>query len=223
LNRLNQKVKVCAVIPFYNEKNFLFDVVSETLNFVDFIIAVNDGSSDGSEKTIVKLDRVQVISLNRNYGKGYAMQVGFNECIKNNFDIVFTLDADKQHDPAFIPDFISQINTFYIVIGNRLTDTSDMPMLRILSNKITSFLLSIKTGQNIFDSQCGYRAYNINVLKLIKTFTFGYEAESEILISAAKKDFKIGFVKIPTIYGNEKSKMNSFLAILGFIKVLLKY
>ena len=80
MNRLNQKVKVCAVIPFYNEKNFLFDVVSETLNFVDFIIAVNDGSSDGSEKTIVNLDRVQVISLNRNYGKGYAMQVGFNEC-----------------------------------------------------------------------------------------------------------------------------------------------
>lgn len=223
MNRLNQKVKVCAVIPFYNEKNFLFDVVSETLNFVDFIIAVNDGSSDGSEETIVNLDRVQVISLNRNYGKGYALQVGFNECIKNNFDIVFTLDADKQHDPAFIPDFISQINTFDIVIGNRLTDTSDMPMQRIISNKITSFLLSVKTGQNIFDSQCGYRAYNINVLKLIKTFSVGYEAESEILISAAKKDFKIGFVKIPTIYGNEKSKMNSFSAILGFIKVLLKY
>jgi glycosyltransferase involved in cell wall biosynthesis len=223
LNRLNQKVKVCAVIPFYNEKNFLFDVVSETLNFVDFIIAVNDGSSDGSEKTIVNLDRVQVISLNRNYGKGYAMQVGFNECIKNNFDIVFTLDADKQHDPAFIPDFISQINNFDIVIGNRLTDTSDMPMLRILSNKVTSFLLSIKTGQNIFDSQCGYRAYNINVLKLIKTFSVGYEAESEILISSAKSDFKIGFVKIPTIYGNEKSKMNSFSAIFGFIKVILKY
>lgn len=223
MNRLNQKVKVCAVIPLYNEKNFLFDVVSETLNFVDFIIAVNDGSSDGSEETIVNLDRVQVISLNRNYGKGYALQVGFNECIKNNFDIVFTLDADKQHDPAFIPDFISQINTFDIVIGNRLTDTSDMPMQRIISNKITSFLLSVKTGQNIFDSQCGYRAYNINVLKLIKTFSVGYEAESEILISSVKRDFKIGFVKIPTIYGNEKSKMNSFSAILGFIKVLLKY
>jgi glycosyltransferase involved in cell wall biosynthesis len=223
LNRLNQKVKVCAVIPFYNEKNFLFDVVSETLSFVDFIVAVNDGSSDGSEKTIANLDRVQVISLNHNYGKGYALQVGFNECIKNNYDIVFTLDADKQHDPAFIPDFISQFNNFDIVIGNRLTDTSKMPIQRILSNKMTSFLLSVKTGQKIIDSQCGFRAYNINVLKLIKTFSVGYEAESEILISSAKRDFKIGFIKIPTIYGNEKSKMSSFSAILGFIKVLLKY
>jgi glycosyltransferase involved in cell wall biosynthesis len=223
LNRLNQNVKVCAVIPFYNEKNFLFNVVSETLSFVDFIVAVNDGSSDGSEKTIANLDRVQVISLNRNYGKGYALQVGFNECIKNNYDIVFTLDADKQHDPAFIPDFIYQLNNFDIVIGNRLTDTSKMPVQRILSNKMTSFLLSVKTGQKIIDSQCGYRAYNINVLKLIKTFSVGYEAESEILISSAKRDFKIGFVKIPTIYGNEKSKMSSFSAIIGFIKVLLKY
>ncbi len=223
MNRLNQNVKVCAVIPFYNEKNFLFNVVSETLSFVDFIVAVNDGSSDGSEKTIANLDRVQVISLNRNYGKGYALQVGFNECIKNNYDIVFTLDADKQHDPAFIPDFISQSKNFDIVIGNRLTDTSKMPVQRILSNKMTSFLLSVKTGQKIIDSQCGYRAYNINVLKLIKTFSVGYEAESEILISSAKRDFKIGFVKIPTIYGNEKSKMSSFSAIIGFIKVLLKY
>ncbi|MCU0342266.1 MAG: glycosyltransferase family 2 protein [Ignavibacterium sp.] len=223
MNRLNQNVKVCAVIPFYNEKNFLFNVVSETLSFVDFIVAVNDGSSDGSEKTIANLDRVQVISLNRNYGKGYALQVGFNECIKNNYDIVFTLDADKQHDPAFIPDFIYQLNNFDIVIGNRLTDTSKMPVQRILSNKMTSFLLSVKTGQKIIDSQCGYRAYNINVLKLIKTFSVGYEAESEILISSAKRDFKIGFVKIPTIYGNEKSKMSSFSAIIGFIKVLLKY
>ncbi len=222
MNNLNQKTKVCAVIPFYNERDFLFDVVSETLKFVDNVIAVNDGSSDGSEKIIDNLERVQVVSLNRNYGKGYALQIGFNESIKQNFDTIITLDADKQHNPAFIPEFISQLSNFDIVIGNRLNDTKDMPIQRILSNKITSSLLSLKTGQKILDSQCGYRGYKTDVLKNVNSFSSGYEAESEMIVYAARADFKIGFVNITTIYGNEKSKMNPIEAILGFIKILFK-
>jgi hypothetical protein len=165
---------------------------------------------------------VQVISLNHNYGKGYALQVGFNESIKQNFDIAITLDADKQHNPAFIPEFISQLNYFDIVIGNRLNDTKNMPVQRILSNKITSSLLTIKTRQKILDSQCGYRGYKAELLKIVKSYSYGYEAESEIIIYAARSGFKIGFVNISTIYGNEKSKMNSVKAIFGFIKVFFK-
>jgi glycosyltransferase involved in cell wall biosynthesis len=222
LNSLNQKPKVCAVIPFYNEKDFLFDVVSETLNFVDKVIAVNDGSSDGSEKTINDMERVQVISLNHNYGKGYALQEGFNECVQQSFDIVITLDADKQHNPAFIPKFISQLNLFDIVIGNRLNDTKDMPIQRILSNKITSFLLFVKTGEKILDSQCGYRGYKTDLLKNVKSDSYGYEAESEMIIYSARSGFKIGSVNISTIYGDEKSKINPVKAIFGFIRILFK-
>jgi glycosyltransferase involved in cell wall biosynthesis len=222
LNNLNQKTKVCAVIPFYNEKDFLFDVVSETLTFVDKIIAVNDGSTDSSENQINNLERVEVISLDRNYGKGYALQIAFDKINEQNFSAVITLDADKQHNPAFIPEFISRLNKFDLVIGNRLNDTKEMPIQRILSNKLTSLLLSVKTGQNVLDSQCGYRAYNAKVLTKVRSSTHGYEAESEMIIYAARAGFKIGFVNISTIYGNEKSKMNPVKAILGFIKILFK-
>lgn len=222
MNSSNQKIKICAVIPFYNEKDFLFTVVSETLTFVDGVIAINDGSTDGSENTIINLERVQVISLNRNYGKGFALQKGFDESVKQNYDAVITLDADKQHNPAFIPEFIAQLKNFDLVIGNRLNDTKDMPFQRILSNKITSALLTIKTGQQIIDSQCGYRAYKIDLLKEVKSYSFGYEAESEMIIYSARANYKIGWVDISTIYGNEKSKMNPVNAILGFIKILFR-
>jgi hypothetical protein len=96
-----------------------------------------------------------------------------------------------------------------------------MPIQRRLSNKITSFLLSIKTGQKIIDSQCGYRALSAEVLKAIKTNFYGFEAEIEILVQAAKKGFKIGFVNIPTIYGSEKSKIRPLKTIFGFLRVLL--
>jgi hypothetical protein len=54
----------------------------------------------------------------------------------------------------------------------------------------------------------------------VKIDSFGFEAESEILVKAAKKGFKIGFVDIPNIYGNEKSKMRPVQAIVGFLRVL---
>jgi len=95
-----------------------------------------------------------------------------------------------------------------------------MPFQRKMSNKLTSFLLSKKTGMKIIDSQCGFRAFRRVVLQKVQTRCNGYEAESEIIILIARAGFKIGFVDIPTIYGNEKSKMNPLKAILGFIKVL---
>jgi glycosyltransferase involved in cell wall biosynthesis len=220
LNNLNQIAKVCAVIPFYNEKDFLSEVVCETIEFVDEIIAVNDGSTDGSEKNLNNNLAVKLVSLDKNYGKGYALQKGFDECIKQNLDVIITLDADKQHNPAYIPAFISLLKDFDIVIGNRLNNTKGMPIQRILSNKITSMFLTLKTGQKILDSQCGFRAYKSDVLKKIRTFSMGYEAESEIIIYAGRAGFRIGFVSIPAIYGSEKSKMNPFKAILGFIKIL---
>ncbi|MDP2362502.1 MAG: glycosyltransferase family 2 protein [Ignavibacteria bacterium] len=222
MTKLNLKSKICAVIPFYNEKQFILNVVIETLKYVDKIIAVNDGSEDGSEKLIQDLENVDLLDLKSNYGKGKALQAGFDECVKNDFNIIVTLDGDDQHDSKYIPEFIDKLKGFDIVIGNRLTNTKSMPYPRILSNRITSFFLSLKTSQNILDSQCGFRAYKKEVLQSVRTIYPGYEAESEILIYAARKGFNIGFVNIPTIYGDEKSKMNPIKAILGFIKVLFK-
>ncbi|MCW8804760.1 MAG: glycosyltransferase family 2 protein, partial [Ignavibacteriaceae bacterium] len=183
-------------------------------------IAVNDGSDDETYVNLDKESKIKFIDLDRNYGKGKALSVGFEEAISAGFENVVTLDADLQHEPKYIPDLIEDLKSFDIVIGNRLKNLRGMPIQRKLSNKLTSFFLTIKTGQNILDSQCGYRAYRTEVLRKVKTNFLGFEAESEILVKASKKGFKIGFVDIPTIYGNEKSKMRPFQAILGFLRVL---
>jgi len=125
-----------------------------------------------------------------------------------------------QHNPDEIPLLLYELNNFDIVIGNRLNNLVDMPLHRRMSNKITSFLLSIKTGQRIIDSQCGFRAFRSEVIKNIKTVKNGFEAESEILIKASRKGYKIGFTDISTIYGNEESKMTPVKTTFNFIKVL---
>lgn len=215
------KIKVCAVVPFFNEERFIRDVITKTQQYVDFIVAVNDGSDDSSYEEIKNFQNLEVIELKKNFGKGFALQKGFEFCINQNFDAVVTLDADNQHNPKIIPNLLNKLELFDIVVGNRLNDLSNMPFHRRLSNKITSFLLTYKTGQKILDSQCGFRAYKKEVIENCKTFSTGFEAESEILILASRAGYKIGFTDIDTIYGTEKSKMKSITAIKGFIKVFL--
>ena len=220
MNKLKDKSKVCAVVPFYNEEKTINEIVVRTLVFTDKVILVNDGSTDSSGKVLQENSNTIVIDINTNKGKGNALNSGFDKAVELGYETVGTLDADLQHDPSFIPYLIDKCSDFDLVIGNRLNDVSSMPLQRRISNKLTSFLLSIKTGQKILDSQCGFRAINRNVLLKIRTKSDGFEAESELLILASRNGFKIGFADISTIYGNEKSKIDPVKTILAFIRIL---
>ncbi len=223
MNSISKENKICAVIPFYNSGKTIGDVLSQTIKHVNVIFAIDDGSNDDYKTKLGSLNSsvINVISLGRNRGKGYALSRGFEQSIKTNSLYTITLDADLQHDPAFIPRFIDKLETYDIVIGNRLNDMKNMPPQRKLSNKLTSFMLSLKTRTKIIDSQCGFRAFKTSILKNIMPQSSGFEAESEILINAAKQGYKIGFIEIPTIYSSEKSKIKAVKTILGFIKILL--
>ena len=138
-------------------------------------------------------------------------------------DVTVTIDADLQHPPEYIPDLIAALANYDIVAGNRMGDLKKMPVQRIISNKLTSLILTIKLKQFIADSQCGFRAYKTGILQHILPSSKGYEAETEILVKAVRNNYKIGFREIPTIYGNEESKMNSLGTIRGFLRVLFTY
>jgi dolichol-phosphate mannosyltransferase len=222
LEENKKKINVAAVIPFYNEEKTIYEVIKQTLAFVDIVIAVNDGSTDKSVDKIKNMDRMALIDLKKNHSKGYALNEGFKKSIEINSEITLTLDADLQHPPEFIPGFLNAVNDFDIVIGNRKKRLGVMPIQRIISNKLTSFLLSKKTGQKILDGQCGYRLYKTKILKDILPASSGYEAESEILIKASRCNYKISFVDISVIYGEQESKMKAWRTIKGFLKVLLK-
>lgn len=220
MSSTSKKNKVCAVIPFYNESSTISKIALETLNFVDVVILVNDGSTDDSVNFVPVDERIILISSKTNEGKGSALRNGFLKSMEMNFDYTVTLDADYQHEPKWIPSLIKELDTFDIIIGNRLNNISDMPFQRILSNRITSFLLSLKTGIKIIDSQCGYRAFRTDILKNILPSYNRFEAESEMLILASRNNLKIGSVNISTIYGNEKSKIKPIQTIYGFLRVL---
>lgn len=221
MNIMLKKPETAVVIPFFNEKKTISEIITKSLQFSDIVIAVDDGSTDSSCRQI-KPDKKLVILTNEiNEGKGYSITKGMLKSIELESEITVTIDADLQHPPEYIPSLIENLDKFDIVIGNRMKSLKDMPYHRILSNKLTSLMLSAKLKQSVADSQCGFRAYKTEILNDILPSSSGFEAETEILINAGRKNHKIGFTEIPTIYGNEKSKMKSFETIKGFLKVML--
>ncbi len=222
MNSSTKLNKICVVIPVYNEVEFLDELLPKVKEFASKIICVDDGSTDGSKELIEPNLDITLISNGKNRGKGYSLKVGLIESLKYDCDTVITMDADMQHLPEQIPQFAKAIKQFDLVVGNRLHTIKGMPLQRIASNKLTSWMLSKKVGVKIIDSQSGYRAFRKDIIKSILPLETGFEAETEMLINAALNNNSIGFVNIPTIYNNNTSKMKPLQAILGFLKVLFR-
>lgn len=218
-------MKIALVVPTFNADTCIIEFYNSVKKYFDndSIIFVNDGSTDKSLE-IFKNNNLLFVNHEKNFGKGAALKTGFSYALKNNFDFVLTMDVDLQHSADDIKSFIkiAEENCFDIAIGNRLKNLKNMPFHRVLSNFITSFLVRLKTRQEIIDSQCGFRIYRTFLLKALPTLSNGFEFETEILFWAAKNSFKITSIPIKTIYNNNKSKMKHFQTTKNFIISLFK-
>lgn len=212
-----------AIIPAYNAGKRIIPVIEGVRKYLgQNIIVVNDGSTDDTSQ-IAENKNTIVLSHNQNTGKGGALKTGFRKALSLNWSAIITLDADGQHDPKFIPDFIHTFENanFDIIIGSRMWNTGSMPFHRIFSNKTTSLLISRRIGQPITDSQSGYRLIRAGLLNEIRLNTSHYDTETEILLKSGLKNFKIGYINIDTVYDGEPSSMNLVVDTLRFIRLYL--
>lgn len=214
-----------VLIPAFNAAKTLGNLLERIpQNIGDrCIVVVDDGSSDDTSRIAVGAGAV-VIRHEHNRGKGAALRSGFKYVLASTrSDSVLTMDADLQHDPAEISKFLVawESGGTDIILGCRRFG-SRMPIHRILSNTITSSLVSARTGVRIRDSQTGYRLIARKVLSSIEVEADGYEAETEFLIKAARRGFRISSVPIATIYGAEPSHMTHWETTKRFLQVLLR-
>ncbi len=194
-------MKVCAVIPAFNNASTLAEVVGKTCRQIDHVVVVDDGSTDKTAH-VAEVAGAHVIRVPQNRGKGNALRMGFRYVLEKGFDAVVTLDGDLQHDPAEIPKFIAchERDGAGIVIGNRLKYKGRIPPIRYGPNKVGVVLFSWLTGQRIEDSQCGFRLYDRRVIQDVRILNNGFEAEADILLRAGKRGYTIWFVPVKAIY-----------------------
>ncbi len=216
--------KTAVIVPIYNSEKYLLELFKRISEYfpLENVFAINDASEDNSKDICEKIG-VNLVDLEVNCGKGNALQTGFTSAIKAGFNYAFTIDSDLQHQPEDFPDFIKKQNesNLELVIGNRDFSHKKMPFMRLCSNTLTSWVVSIASKQKIIDSQCGYRLYNLDILKDMEFKTKRYQFETEIILKIAKKNGKIGFTPIETIYDGQVSYISSWRDIKNFIKIVL--
>ncbi|MCX6121967.1 MAG: glycosyltransferase family 2 protein [Ignavibacteriales bacterium] len=217
---------IAILIPAFNAEWSLAELVRRVRTAIGEvqIVVVDDGSTDQTHEGAASVGAV-VLRHEKNRGKGAALQTGFDYFNKQTgIEFIITMDADLQHQPEEVPKFllVQQKTNADIVIGWREKIGTRMPIHRKISNTITSALVGLRTGVKIKDSQCGFRLMRRSVIDCIKLETTGYEAETEFLIKAARRGFKLEFVPVQTIYGVEKSYMTHWTTTVNFIKVILR-
>ncbi|MBD3385300.1 glycosyltransferase [candidate division KSB1 bacterium] len=219
------KDSVLITLPVFNEAEFLESVLFEMCRYVspENILVVDDGSTDGTLEKAANGDW-NVISHTSNLGKGKAIQTAITYAIKSGYDWIVTLDGDGQHPPRYIPDFIRFIrgkSDADVIVGNRYDRYKKMPVMRIMSNGITSVIVSLCAGnQRIMDSQCGFRALRLAAIPLQNLQQSGFQFESELLIRIGKAGGRIYSLPIETVYGSERSSIRAVRDTLKFIGLI---
>lgn len=215
-------MKTCVIIPTYNEAGAIAQTVAGVRVQNLDVLVIDDGSTDNTSELAAQAG-ARVLRNPLNMGKGATLIKGFELALAEGFDSVITMDGDGQHLPQDIPFFIrlARYSDSGMLIGNRMSKARNMPLVRFLTNKTMSWLISLVAGQKIPDTQCGFRLIKRPVLEKVRLDTAKYETESEIIIKAARLGFKIESVPIKSIYSNEKSKINPFIDTCRFIKLII--
>ena len=213
--------KISIVIPAHNEAKAIGPLVGSVRALGYDCIVIDDGSVDKTGD-IAGQAGAMVLKTGVKSGKGNALKLGFDYVTKNDYEALIVMDGDGQHAPSDLAAFVScyQSTNADIVNGSRMNDPKGMPLVRLATNRFMSWLISLFCHQTIADTQCGFRLIKTNVLRAIKLQSTDFEIETEILIKASKKNFKIASVGIQTIYGDEVSKIRPVRDTLRFIAYL---
>lgn len=221
------KMNFCVLIPSFNEANTIGGLVIKLKKRGIAIYVVDDGSTDDTFSAARGAGAI-VVRYSANRGKGAAVREGFRYILKEGFEAALVMDGDDQHEVSSIDDFFRRMDETGadIIIGNRMIDASSMPYVRKITNRFMSWLIYRVSGQKVPDSQCGFRLIKRGVLENVKLESDNFQIESELIIKAARKGFRIESVPIRAIYGDEKSKINpivdTFRFIIFIIKIILK-
>ncbi len=214
--------KVLVIIPAFNAGRTIGELVERLAEHVarSDILVIDDGATDDTGE-LARSAGVSVMKHSVNKGKGAALKTGFRHALAAGYEAVLTLDADLQHDPDYVPEFLRQgaAGGYDIVIGTRQR-TPEMPRKRVIANFTSSVIISLLAGALIRDSQSGYRWIRTDILRRLRLRGDRYDLESEILLGVGRIGGAIGEISVPTIYGESSSFVNPLVDAARILRVL---
>ncbi len=216
-----------TVIPVYNEVDSLEQLhreLSDVARQHDYeldIVFVDDGSTDGSWDVIERLakqdSRVRGIRFRRNFGKAAALSAGFRAA---RGDLVMTLDADLQDDPAEIPRFLEAMENDHDVVSGWKKVRHD-PFHKRWPSRVFNWLVGMLTGVKLHDHNCGFKCYRREIFDEVRLYG---ELHRFVPVLAAARGWQVGEIVVnhrPRKHGKSKYGFRRF--IKGFLDLLTVY
>ncbi len=209
-------MKIWLVIPAFCEGWRLRRVVAGAKKFVagQKTVVVDDGS--------IPPERVRGCVLLRhevNLGKGAAMKTGADYAFAHGADAVIFMDADLQHPSRHLPTFIRLLKTGQDVVMAQRVSSLDMPLVRLLGNKLASIYINLVFGIYVDDLVCGYRGLSRRAYQKIHWASSRYGVETEMIARLGKHRGELKYTKFPieTIYIDKYKGVT----IIDAVKILL--
>jgi glycosyltransferase involved in cell wall biosynthesis len=215
---------ISVVVPLYNEQNSLDELYREIANALEplgrefEVVFVDDGSTDGSLGVLTQLHdestHVVVVHLRRNFGKAAALQAGFLEA---RGDVVVTIDADLQDDPAEIPQLLAKLDEGFDLVSGWKSRRND-PFSRRLLSRIFNWATAFVSGVHLHDVNCGLKAYRAEVPRGMRLYG---ELHRFIPILASYRGFRIAEISVnhrPRQHGRSRYGLERY--VRGFFDLL---
>jgi glycosyltransferase involved in cell wall biosynthesis len=211
--------RIAAVIPAYQEEKHVGEVARRARAQLEHVLVVDDGSTDSTAER-ARSSGVDVVVHPQNRGKGESIKTGLHYWLERGSEYVVLLDADGQHLPEEISRFVEAAAS---AIGSRMNDTSAMPFVRRIVNRYMSGKISRVCGQQIPDTQCGFRMLHRDIIPDVLSGASRFEYETEMLMIASRKGHRVASVPITTVYSDEVSSINPVRDTLRFFKLMRRY
>jgi glycosyltransferase involved in cell wall biosynthesis len=203
MNRSRRKIVV--VIPAYNEAAVVGQVIASIPRTVDemdvLCLVVDDGSADNTADVARSHGAITLRHI-VNLGVGAATRTGLRAAKELDPEVVVTIDADGQHDPAEISSLVRCLveNQHDVVIGSRILQPVGMPISRIGANILLNAITFVVYGKVVSDSQSGFKVFNRRSLNIIELNSAGYEICSEIIGEIVRNQLNYRSLPVKAVY-----------------------
>jgi len=197
-----------TIIPAFNEEKHIENVLKKAVKMSDYIIVIDDGSTDNTHNIISNFIRnhknIVYLRNKKNKGKGFCIREAFYTIKKKKMsgDILIICDADEQYDLMEYNNLIKPILKEKVdyVIGSR--DFSKIPFKNAIANRIWRATFNLFFGTKLRDTNCGFVAMKREIIDKIKINSKRYEIDNEMMIRALENGFKLKNVDVGVRYEN---------------------
>jgi dolichol-phosphate mannosyltransferase len=222
--------RIICIAPCYNELNKIEKVaIRMKESAADEFLVVDDGSTDGSAEA-AENEGAKVIRTGKTSGAGYAIRMGIDYALSNQFDIIVITAGSNKDSPAEIRDLVKPIadDSCDLVQGSRFIKGGKfrkMPFYRVAAVRLHSLLFSLIAGKWITDSTNGFRAIRASVLMdsqihLHQDWLNKYELEPYILFKAIKLGYRTAEVPVTKIYPPKELGYTKMKPVTGWWSIL---